>query len=126
MEPETESTMSTRSRKRTKSKQAWLKHVERAQARGIPLAQYCRERNLSVQSLYSARHQFAKQQRSAAARKKPRSAGKFVEARLATTEPAPASMACRVRVKDCVIECAALPPPSWLTGLMAGGTDALP
>jgi hypothetical protein len=125
MEPEAESAMSTRS-KRTSWKQNWQAHVEQARARGITLVQYCRERKLSVQSLYSARYQFSKRSRqSGAAAKNPKSPGKFVEVQI--TEPhLAASVVYRVRVKDCVIECTTLPPTSWLTSLMSGGADVVP
>ena len=125
MEPEAESAMSSRS-KRTGWKQNWQAHVEQARARGITLVQYCRERKLSVQSLYSARYQSSRRSRqSGAAAKNLRSAGKFVKVQI--TEPHPtANVMYRVRVKDCVIECTTLPPTAWLTSLMSGGGDVGP
>jgi hypothetical protein len=126
MEPESgESAMSSRS-KRAGWKQNWQAHVEQARARGMSLVQYCRERKLSVQSLYSARYLSSKQSRqSSDAAKNPRLAGKFVKVQI--TEPhLAASVMYRVRVKDCVIECTTLPPTSWLTSLMSGGADAVP
>lgn len=126
LEPEAESVMSSRSRKRTGWKQTWQVHAERARARGIPLSQYCRERHLSVQSLYSARYQFSKSQRqSGAAVRKQSSLGKFLEVQIPPAEPTPASTACRVRVKGVLIECATLPPTSWLASLISGDTDAV-
>lgn len=114
--------MSRRSRKRTK--QDWAQHVRQAQAQGLSLAQYCRERRLSVQSLYSARHELSKRaKRSNAPQKQGKSARSFVEVQIAPAEPGFA--ACRVRVKGGVIECATLPPSSWLRSLMSGDADAV-
>ena len=110
LEPEAESTMSDEQQieeteKRMGWKQTWQLHAERARDRGILLGQYCRERNLSVHSLYSARYQFSKSRRqSGAAVRKQSRLGKFVEVQVSPTEPTSASMACRVCVKGCVIE----------------------
>jgi hypothetical protein len=126
MEPEAESTMSSRSRRRAGWKQTWQAHVERAQAQGVSLIQYCRERNLSVQSLYAARYRSLKRsRRPVAAAKEPKGARRFVKVQITAPDPA-VNMVYRVRVKDCVIECATLPPAAWLTSLMSGGADVVP
>ena len=118
--------MGIRSRRGPRPKQDWQEHLRRAQKRGITLVQYCRERNLSVQSLYTARYELSKQLRgSSAARTVSGAAGKFVQVQIAPSEPARSSMAYRVCVKDCVIECATLPPTSWLRSLISGDTNAV-
>ncbi len=94
----------------------------------MPLAQYCRVRGLSVQSLYNLRHQLSGRngRRSTAAAGKPKPADKFIAVRVAPAEAVPAGAACRLHLKGWVIECASLPPTAWLTGLMAGETHAVP
>ena len=118
--------MKTRPRKLTRREQEHLAHLRGAQARKMPLAQYCRVKGLSVQSLYNLRHQLSRKSgRSRAAARKSKPTGRFVAVRVAPTESAPASAACRLHLKGWVIECASLPPTAWLTGLMAGDTDAV-
>jgi hypothetical protein len=118
--------MSSRSVRRPGWKRTWQVHVKRAQAQGVSLVQYCRERKLSVQSLYAARYRSSKRsRRPGTAAKVPKGARKFVKVQITAPDPA-ANMAYRVRVKDCVIECATLPPAAWLTSLMSGGADAAP
>ena len=119
--------MKTTQRKLTRREQEWLAHLRRAQARKMPLAQYCRARGLSVQSLYNLRHQLSDKsgrRRAASATKKSKPADKFIAVRVAAAAT-PAGAACRVHLKGWVIECTSLPPTAWLTGLMAGDADAV-
>jgi len=115
-------------RKLTRREQECLAHVRRAQARKMPLAQYCRAKGLSVQSLYNLRHQLSGRNgpRSTAAAKKSKPADPFIAVRVAPAVAAPAGAACRLHLKGWVIECASLPPTAWLAGLMAGDADAVP
>jgi hypothetical protein len=91
-----------------------------------PLTQYCRANGLNVQSLYNLRSRLARTEsrpkQSVPKKRKPVTG--FVAVRVAT--PAIPAAACRVQVKGWVIECASLPSPEWLAGLMAGDTDAVP
>lgn len=118
--------MGVRSRKRSRSKQNWQEHAKAAQEEGISLAQYCRERKLSVQSLYTARYEWSRQLRQSGAAKKALGRdGEFVEVRVAPGEVPVASPVYRVQVKGCVIECATLPPTWWLRDLISGDADAV-
>jgi hypothetical protein len=93
-------------------------HAERAQSQGQTVAEYCRQRGLSVHALYSARReQKEKGVLPAAPRRSPvrKKAGKFI--RVSVTETAPA-VVCRVRHRaGWVIECASWPDPSWMRQL---------
>lgn len=52
--------MKTNARKLTGRQRQWLSHIRRAQARKMPLAQYCRAKGLSVQTLYNVRHELSR------------------------------------------------------------------
>jgi hypothetical protein len=119
--------MKTTQRKLTRREQGYLAHLRRAQARKMPLAQYCRVQGLSVQSLYNLRHQLSGKsglRRRAVAARKPGLPGKFIAVRVAPAT-APAGAACRLHLKGWVIECASLPPTAWLAGLLAGDANAV-
>ncbi len=119
--------MNTRRGKPTRREQGLLVHVRRAQARKMPLTQYCRANGLNVQSLYNLRSRLARTESRPrpAVPKKRKPVTPFVAVRVAAPV-APSSAACRLQVKDWVIECASLPSPEWLSGLMAGDTHAVP
>jgi hypothetical protein len=93
-------------------------HVERAQSQGQTVAEYCREKGLSVHVLYSARRQLReKGLLPGAPKRRPvrKRLGNFIP--VSVTETAPA-MVCRVRhPTGWVIECASWPDPSWMKGL---------
>lgn len=106
----------------------WLSHLERARSLGVPLAQYCRSRGLNVQSLYNARHELSNkprrgggQPRRAAAR-----ASRFVAVELAATPTAVSGPACRIQLRDVVIECSELPQAGWLLALSSGAANVVP
>ena len=61
--------MKANPRKLTGRQQEWLTHLRRAEARKMPLAQYCRAQGLSVQSLYNARYELTLQERRSTASK---------------------------------------------------------
>lgn len=126
--PLTESAMKRTPRKLTRREQEHLAHLQRAQARKLPLAQYCRARGLNVQSLYNLRHQLSKRNgpRSGASAKKSTPADKFIEVQVAGKLVVAGGAACRLHRQGWVIECANLPPTAWLAGLMAGDADAVP
>lgn len=96
----------------------------------MPLAQYCRVKGLSVQSLYNVRYELSRKgERGSASRPKARktkAVDKFVAVRMSPTPRVSPGAACRVHLKDVVIECANLPPAEWLTGLATGATRAVP
>jgi hypothetical protein len=126
--PLRESTMKTTPKKLTRREQAYLAHLQRAQARKVALAQYCRARGLNVQSLYNLRHQLSKRSgpRSKASAKQSRPADKFIEVQVAARPVAASRVACRLHRQGWVIECASLPPTGWLAGLLAGDANAVP
>lgn len=121
--------MKANPRELTRRRQQWLTHLRRADARKMSLAQYCRAQGLSVQSLYNARYELARQQRRSTASKpaprKSRSTSPFVAVQMAASPAVPAA-ACRVHLKDVTIECASLPSPSWLAQLAMGAPHAVP
>jgi len=119
--------MNTRRGKTTQRDQGLIAHVRRAETRGVPLTQYCRANGLNVQSLYNLRSRLARtgSRPRQAGPKKRKPVSPFVAVRVAAPATPP-SAACRLQAKGWVIECASLPSPAWLTGLMARDSDAVP
>jgi len=120
--------MNTRRGKPTQNERGLLAHVRRAQARKVPLTRYCETNGLNVQSVYNLRSRLARTaagRRQAPTPKKRKPVTPFVAVRLAAPV-SPAAAACRLQVKGWVIECATLPSPAWLAGLMTGDTNAVP
>jgi hypothetical protein len=119
--------MNTRRGKATGRDPGLIAHVRRAQAREVPLTQYCEENGVNVQSLYNLRSRLARSGNlpRQAVPKKRKPVTPFVAVRVATPV-ASAATACRLQVRGWVIECASLPSPEWLTGLMAGDAHAVP
>ncbi len=93
----------------------------------MPLTQYCRANGLNVQSVYNLRSRLAhgagRRKSPVVTKRKPKSP--FVSVGGAAQE-VPTAAECRLQVKGWLIECASLPSPTWLAGLMAGETDAVP
>lgn len=121
--------MRAKQRELTKRQRQWLSHLRRAEARRMPLTQYCRAQGLSVQSLYNARYELAQKGQPAAAAKpapkKSRSTSPFVAVQMVPSPAVPAA-ACRVQLRDVTIECASLPSPAWLAQLAMGVPHAVP
>lgn len=121
--------MKANPRRLTRRQREWLSHLRRAEARKMPLAQYCQAQGLSVQSLYNARYELTLRGRrsmaSKPAPKKSRSTTPFVAVQMAPSPAAPAAV-CRVHLKDVTIECASLPSPAWLAQLAMGAPHAVP
>jgi hypothetical protein len=120
--------MNTRRSKPTQRDQGLLAHVRRAQALQLPLAQYCRANDLNVQSVYNLRSRLAggkSGHRRVSGPEKRVPTDPFIAVRVAAPV-APPSAAYRLQVMGWVIECASLPSPAWLAGLMARDTDAVP
>lgn len=107
--------MKTNPGKLTRRQRQWLSHLRRAEARKMPLTQYCRAQGLSVQSLYNARYELTQK----------RSASQFVAVQMAASPAVPGG-ACRVHLKEVMIECASLPSPAWLAQLAMGVPHAVP
>jgi hypothetical protein len=120
--------MNRRRGKATRRDKGLIAHVRLAEARRVPLTQYCQENGVNVQSMYNLRSLLARKEaggRQTPAPKRRKPVTPFVAVRVAAPV-APAATACRLQVKGWVIECADLPPPAWLAGLMAGDTHAVP
>jgi len=120
--------MNTRRGKATQRDQGLIAHVRRAEARKESLTQYCQANGLNVQSMYNLRGRLARlelDRRLPPVPKKRKPVTPFVAVRVATPVASVAA-ACRLQVKGWVIECANLPSPAWLAGLMAGDTHAVP
>jgi hypothetical protein len=117
----------------TQGERRYLEHARKAADRGITLAQYCRECGLSVQLFYSVKSALQKKlapsSTATAAAKAPGSGG-FLAVRIASpsvpTRPPSAAVGggvCRLRhPSGWVMECASLPPASWMAQLLNGGT----
>jgi hypothetical protein len=120
-----------RSKSKRRSRQAhWQAHLERARTLKMSLAAYCRSRGLSVQSLYNARHELSgkppRTGTNGARQKKASGMNRFVAVELASTRPPIASgSACRIQLRDVVIECATLPEVEWLAALARGAANAV-
>lgn len=124
--------------KLTQGQRQYLEHARRARDRGISFSQYCGEAGLPVQSLYNANSALkrnATRSTAVSAARNAAGAGGFLAVRIAppTTQPRllsaqPASPtllggACRVRSPSgWIVECPELPPASWMTQLLSGGT----
>jgi len=119
--------MNTRRGKPTQRDQGLIAHVRRAETRRVPLTQYCQENGVNVQSMYNLRSRLARTgslpRRPVPNKRKP--VTPFVAVHVATPV-ASAAAACRLQVKGWVIECANLPSPEWLAGLMGGDAHAVP
>jgi hypothetical protein len=120
----------TRQRRRlTEREQELLAHVRQAQARKISLAEYCRTRGLNVQCVYNLRHRLrggSAAHRAVVSSRSGKPAEKFIAVQVTPTPTVPAAIAaCRLQMKGWVIECASLPPATWLAGLMGGDADAV-
>ena len=103
----------------------WLSHLERARALKVPLTQYCRDRGLSVQSLYNVRHEQLMRDRGAEGKAVARKAKAkaFVAVEVVPTPPRALSAACRIQLREVVIECTHLPEVAWLIALSKGVHD---
>jgi hypothetical protein len=119
----------TRQRRRvTQREKELLAHVRQAQARKLSLAEYCRTQGLNVQCFYNLRYRLrgrSEARRRVVSSRSGSPADRFVAVHVSPTVPA-AVAACRLQMKGWVIECASLPPPTWLAGLMTGDANAVP
>ena len=104
---------------------AYLQHVEGAKSLGISLSEYCRRNDLRVNEWYQVGRQMVQKGLASRTRRSVRQsrsrppATAFVPVRFATT--APATMTCSIRhPSGWMIECASLPPASWLNQLVTG------
>ena len=107
--------------------QFWINHLRRIDAEGISIASYARREQLSVHSLYSARHQLRKSQsvKKPATRKQapassaaqPFVAVKLPKPRQEPTRQNAADTACLVEIGGIELKLNTLPDASWLAKL---------
>ena len=115
----------------TAGEREYVEHLRRSQERKLTLRQYCRERGLSVQRLYSLSHQLRRKGVRAPLLPSAKTAdptGDFVAVRMVAT-PAPsapgAGTVCRLRAPNgWVVECASWPQASWMAQFLNGDTHA--
>jgi hypothetical protein len=116
----------------TEREQQALEHMSKAQELGITLKEYAARMGLDVQHLYQLRKPLVRKGALGPARRadpEPRrdKSSAFLPVRIVSTGPAAGGtpMACRlVHPSGWVFECGGLPPASWMTAVLAGGTHA--
>jgi len=117
----------------TEREQQGLEHMRKAQGLGVTLKEYAARFGLDVQMLYQLRKPQVRKGalgRVRRASKEVPSAQKvsaFLPVRVVSAAPMPgsAAVACRlVHPSGWVLECDGLPPASWVTAVLAGGTHA--
>lgn len=106
---------------------AYLQHLQRAKSLGIALSEYCRRNDLRVKEWYQVRRDMVHKGLMSRTQGSGRQSGSrapataFVPVRVATPAPAAARTPCLIRhPSGWTIECASLPPASWLSGLVSG------
>jgi len=116
----------------TEREQQALEHMRKAQELGTTLKEYAAKSGLDVQKLYQLRKPLVRKGALGPARREaeePNAAEKasaFLPVRVVPAAPTPSStaMACRlVHPSGWALECAGLPPASWMAAVLAGGTD---
>ena len=119
-----ESMMDTKHEDLTPAEIRYLEHARACESEGVSLLQYCRDKGLSVYSLYSTRRRLVQKGVIAGGRAGGKAAGKpgrFVAVRVAASSPAVTGPSCRLRhPSGWTIECASLPDPRWLSRLVVG------
>lgn len=110
-------------RELTERERFWLRHLERQEAGAETSKAYAGREKLSISALYQARMRLVAQGAwpAASARKgsPPKAATPVGFTRLALPAPAPATVACRLRLSSgMVVEWSAPPPVELLAGLL--------
>jgi hypothetical protein len=101
----------------TDRERQYLEHVQRAHSRGQSLAQYCRDAEIKVQDLYSAKQQLMRKGALpvAGASPRPDKRSDFLPVRVAAPASASSGIVCRVRhPSGWLIECVSWPEGAWL------------
>lgn len=114
--------------------QQYLEHAQGAKDRGITLARYCRETGLNAQVFYNTTSALRKKVMLSSPVTPTFKSGKpsaFMAVRIAPQSAPPTSMLpstpvvggmCRLRHPNgWVMECASLPPASWMRQVLNGG-----
>lgn len=120
----------------TDREQQALEHMRKAQELGVTLKAYAARFGLDVQKLYQLRKPLVRKGalgpvRSQASEPcRAEKTGAFLPVRVVPAAPAPNSpavTACRlVHPSGWVLECAGLPPVSWMVAVVAGGVHVAP
>jgi hypothetical protein len=117
----------------TEREQQALEHMRKAQELGTTLKEYAARFGLDVRQLYQLRKPLVRKGALGPARraaKEPLVANKasaFLPVRVVPAAPTPGStaVACRlVHPSGWVLECDGLPPASWISAVLTGGTHA--
>jgi hypothetical protein len=96
---------------------SYLDHRRQAKAQGMSLAEHCRRHGLNVKAYYQIARDLADRRRMLSGRKV-QPAAAFAPVRITPAAVSSATTMCRIKhPSGWVIECAALPPPSWLKAL---------
>lgn len=114
----------------TERESAYFEYRHQARALGVGLAEYCRRHQLRVEEWYQVKRELVRkglaEGRTAADWSEGRQAS-FVPvhvtaaATVSRTVTMPSPLACRIQhPSGWTLECANLPPPGWLTAVMAG------
>ena len=111
----------------TEREAAYAEHVRRAKLQGISLLEYCRQNELRVGEWYQVRRELVRKGLMSRLRYEGRRTAArlpalaFAAVRVTATPVAMAGMGCRMRhPSGWTIECASLPPASWLSAVVAG------
>lgn len=122
-----------RSEALTEREQQGLEHMRKAQELGVTLKEYAARFGLNVQLLYQLRKPLVRKGALGPARREAKElpaaqkVSAFLPVRVVSVAPAPgsATVACRlVHPSGWVLEGDGLPPASWVTAVLAGGTHA--
>jgi hypothetical protein len=113
----------------TEKQRRALDAMEGARNEGVALSEYAKAHGLAIRELYDGIAGLRRAGRLPKPAKK-KSRGKFVAVRVASAPGSatgsswPGTALCRIVQRGCVIECLQWPPPSWLSGLTPGSSDA--
>ena len=120
----------------TDREQQALEHMRKAQELGVTLKAYAARFGLDVQKLYQLRKPLVRKgalgpvRRQSSEPCRPEKMGAFLPVRVVPAAPASnstAATACRlVHPSGRVLECAGLPPVSWVAAVVAGDVHAAP
>jgi predicted trehalose synthase len=125
--------MMTTAAEMTDKQRRALEAMEAARAQGCSLTGYARAHGLVIREIYDALA--ALRRKGALVKSTRRSQSKFVSVRVAPTASvipgarpaATPGVLCRIaHAAGYAIECMQWPPPSWLSALSSGSTDAAP
>ncbi|MEJ0008298.1 MAG: hypothetical protein WDM77_18530 [Steroidobacteraceae bacterium] len=108
----------------TEREAAYLEHRRRAAAQQLPLSEYCRRNGLRVGEWYQVQRGLSRKGTTNRTGSEKAPATRFVPVRVtggAVVSATVMAMGCRIgHPSGWMIECASLPPASWLNGVVRG------